>query len=1133
MAREIWLGPVLGNNRERLLARCAEYVSQGQAERLLYIAASHPLLDLVTEKLLDGTQAPGVWGEFPIYLFRGLVRRILLGAVDTETGKPLPPRVAIDREELPLRRSLISQIIKQLGAHGRLRAIKPLANRDGCVNTIASLIGELQRAGKTPGEFQNAVEERAAEFGIEPPGQSSGTTSSPRSQLDFDREVALIYAAYAEALDRFNLTDEDADQLRALQILRGEIDGRAVSLPWLNQVELLVLDGFFDFTPVQGEILKHLIPVVPNAIVNLNGDARNEDIFRPFQSTIEHLESIAGLETRTSAEMAEVVDALAPLRGGLFNVTQVGNLRDGLEEKAQLNNLRHITLIECGDREVEIRAIAKEIKRLILTKGYKLSDIALVVRERAAYADTILRVCADESIPANLERRVEAVETPAMRACGKLFQLLQDTTREHIRNPKASDLAHLVKTGYFRASANALPELTKVFDQQYASLLAKDKGSQRNETSDQDEQRRVEGLSTEICIGRWLPDTLENVIAYVGSELRANAWTERARRLIDKFPSPEAARSLIAGSASESEDAAAAAEDESPPDEAPVRRQKPAPIHPAAIAWTVILIEHLQDLLSSFPEAAPPEELRGALMSVLDRLEFAKQVRRSFLQAGPAADIPQAALDVRGLESLRRALAAAVRSFHYAAQIVSEARASARTGASSLTVGPQTAVALAAFIDEVERSLRSQVLAIGAANRDGLQVLEATDVRGLRFRAVFIAGLIESGFPLRTSRDWLYPHEERVRLQKHGIFLEDISTDTLLKEEHYFYQVACRATERLYLTRPLATASISETVASYYIEELKRVVDPNEFETVQVRGDLDTRELTRSSTASELSTFLVRQSQQRNREIGGRRAWSRSQIKDLLAQAETHGYLSNSAVRRVAIERERNSVWFGSRDGEIRKLILDQVLLYELRLQAKTKARGIRPAYFELAFGRASQASDPSSSPDYLKVARSRAGDETALFQGQIDRVDINEREGIAVAYDYKLSQGAKLEDIETGRQVQIPIYLAALEQIFLPGYQLAGGGYYKLKSRGPRLNQGIYPRLFADCTDTTRATQVDDHEMARVLEQVRRRVWEFIDAMRGGHFRVRPALGKLTCKFCDYSAVCRYEPYRISQKRG
>jgi ATP-dependent helicase/DNAse subunit B len=1270
MAKEIWLGPVLGNNRERLLGRCAEYVSEGQAERLLYIAASHPLLDLVTAKLLDGKQAAGVWGEFPVYLFRGLVRRIMSGAIDVETGKGPPPRVAIDREELPLRKSLISQIIKQLGAAGRLRAIKPLANRDGCVNTIATLIGELQRAGKTPAEFQNAVEERAAESGIEIRDPSGRQIISPRSQLDFDREVARIYAAYSEALDRFSLTDEDADQLRALQILRGEVDGRAVFLPWLDRVELVVLDGFFDFTPVQGEILKHLLPVVPNAIVNLNGDSRNTDIFRPFQSTIEHLESIADFETKTSAEFAAVVDALAPLRGGLFNVEHVaqggnlryrsegrahaGNTRNGLEESPQVNNLRHITLLECGDREVEIRAIAKEIKRLVLTGGYKLSEIALVVRERAAYADTILRVCADESIPANLERRVEAIETPAMRACGKLFQLLKDTSREEIRNPKTIEIAHLIKTGYFRPSGDALTELSQAFDLQYASLLAKDETRRRNQPSDQDEARRIERLRSELGIGRWLPDVLENVIAYVGSELRVKAWTERARRLIDKFPSPGAAQTLIAGSAPDNDDAAVAAEDESPPDEAPVRRQKPAPIHPAAIGWAVILIEHLQGLLSSLPEEATPEELRGALMSFLDQLEFAKQVRRSFHQTGPAADVPQAALDVRGLESLRRALAAAIRSFGYAARVVSEARPSgrARHGTElSLTVGLLTHVSLASFIDEVERCLRSQVLAIGAANRDGLQVLEATDVRGLRFRAVFIAGLIESGFPLRTSRDWLYPHEERLRLQKQGIFLEDISTDTLLKEEHYFYQAACRATERLYLTRPLATGAVSETVASYYIEELKRVIDPDDFAIEQIRGDLDTRQLTQSSTGSELSTFLIRQSQQRGGGRDGRRPLSPAQIDNLLAQAETHGYITPSAMRRVVVERERNSLWFGSRDGEItnpdlrallarhfgsehvysasglstygncsfrffaarvlrleprseaaldlqaidagkllhdilrrfferhrrqylpdlnreelrhelghtaddvfrehealvpplnqriwkidceiRKLILDQVLLYELRLQEKTKGRGMRPAFFELAFGRASQASDPSSSPDYLQFERPALnGTERALFQGQIDRVDINEHDKVAVAYDYKLSQGARLEDIETGRQVQIPIYLAALEQLFLPRYELAGGGYYKLKSRGPRLNQGVYRTMFTDCTDTTRATHVDDLKFARLRAEVQQRVWEFIDGMRGGHFKVRPSLGRLTCKFCDYSAVCRYEPYRIGQKR-
>ncbi|PYS85595.1 MAG: hypothetical protein DMF70_04250, partial [Acidobacteria bacterium] len=429
-----------------------------------------------------------MWGEFPVYLFRGFVRRVLSSAIVSEarpsgkatqpteplltrglltpTEAPLTPRVAIDREELPLRRSLISQIIKQLSAAGKLKAIRPLANRDGCVNTVATLIGELQRAGKTPDEYRKVVKEREQEAATEAQRHGEGTKgkprtteggrafSSPRSQIDFDREVALIYSAYVAALDRFGLTDEDADQLRALQILSGEVAGRSVSLPWLEQVELLVLDGFFDFTPVQGEILRRLIPVVPNVIVNLNHDRRNEEIFQPFQSTIEHLESVAAFDTKINDETVTVEGYLTSLRERLFNSGEdVGaHLCVRPEGRHTGLPLQNIQLLECGDRETEIRSIAKEIKSLVLNEGYQISDIALVVRERSAYADTILRVCADESIPCNLERRVEAIHVPAVRACGKLFALLKEPAREDFRNPKAGDIAHLLKTDYFRVS---------------------------------------------------------------------------------------------------------------------------------------------------------------------------------------------------------------------------------------------------------------------------------------------------------------------------------------------------------------------------------------------------------------------------------------------------------------------------------------------------------------------------------------------------------------------------------------------------------------------------------------------------------------------------------------------------------
>src|SRR5437016_27040 len=1272
MSKESWLGPVLETNRKRLLTRCAEYVSKGQVDRLLYIAASHSLLDLVSERLLDGEHVRGVWDEFPVYLFRGFVRRVLSSArfsearisetFDAEGCESLPPRLAIDREDLPVRRTLISQIIKQLGSTSKLKAIRPLAHRDGCVNTVTSLIGELQRAGKSPEEFQSIIELRAQDFEFQDQGPKS---KDQFSQMDFDREVALIYAAYSDCLDRFGLTDEDADQLRALQVLRGELEGRSVYLPWLSRIDLLVLDGFFDFTPVQGEMLRWLIPAVPNVIVNLNGDERNQEIFRPFHSTIDHLMAIDRFDLKLLGDKVLVSGVVAPLRERLFN-SEGGGGRPRVKDAPGAGKMPQVRpqdagaplLFECSDREVEIRSIAKEIKSLVIKDGYKLSDIAVVVRERAAYAETILRVCAAESIPCNLERRVEAQQIPAVRACEKLFQLLKETSREDLKNPRASDLAHLIKSGYFSLSKEDLTGLVEIFDKQFAALLQAERGTERSQSFGA--AQRQARLRASLGIGQWAPDMIENVIAYVGSELRVNEWLDRARRLIDLFPSPEAARSLIADNEDHEEMTVAT------PDEAAeelAKRKRPVPVHPAAIAWTSMVLGHLQKLVADLPAEADPEELRGALMMLFDHLDFSNQVRKPFRKSNPS-DLPQAIVDVRGLESLRRAMAAAVRSFKLASEIVSGARLRGpepgspagvgRLGRATkplLTRGHLPPVALSAFIDEVERSLNSQTLLISNANRDGLRVLEATDVRGLRFRAVFIAGMIEGGFPLRASRDWLYPHEERERLKKYGVILEDISTDTLLKEEHYFYQTTCRATDRLYLTRPLTTDDGSETVASYYLEELQRAIAPVEITRLQIRSDVDTREIEHISTASELALALVRQDERHRHHANRRALLPKKQIAALLETAKLHGYISSASLRRVDIERERNGEWFGRFDGEItnealrsmlaqhfgpdyvhsasalstygncayrffagrvlrlepgseasldlaaidagkllhdilrrffeqhrkqylpgqdreklrrqlaevadqvfdeherlvpplnrriweidceiRKLILDQVLLYEMRLQEKTRERGIVPMYFELAFGRASQASDPKSSPDFLKIERSRGNEtETALLQGQIDRVDVDEREQVALAYDYKLSQGARLEDIEAGRQVQIPIYLAALEQMFLPGYKLVGGGYYRLRGAGARLNQGLYRAALADYTSVTSTrTRLDDIEWQRIRREVHRKVGEFIDGMRMGHFPVQPSLGKNTCKLCDSARDCRQDQCPIKQK--
>ena len=1218
MSKEILLGPLLGNNRSKLIERCAELVSRGESARFLYLAASHPLLELVTEQILDGSKNTGLWGDLPVYLFRGFVRRILSTAVDEQTGHRLTPRIPIDREELPLKRSLISQILKQLATEGKLTAIKSLAHREGCVNTITTLVGEIQRAGKTPAELSEIVDRRMRDLTPDGPTHTTGIPI----QTDFDRDIALVYSTYSGLLQQNNFTEADSDQLRALAVLSGEIDGRPVRLPWLENVELLILDGFFDFTPVQGEMLRQLIRQIPEVIVNLNSDTRNPAIFEPFSNTIEQLKGIADFKLIESTEAASAAGSLGDLREKLFKPGETTGDEDGSSEQ------QNIRLFTCADRETEVRKIAKEIKRLVIEDQYLPSDVALVVRERASYADPIVRVMRDEGLPCNLEPRVKVTEIPSVRAARKLFEMLDEIGRGEKPEVKVADLADLIKSEYFCLDDKELTELNEAFELRYGALMTN--GERSNGSGD-----RFKYL---LGVGRWDPDTLENTIAFVGGALGMTSWLERARKLLSNWPQVQATTDMVAqetanGVADEETDQIEDADKVATDDRGVEKKRRPSrDVHPAAIAWASLVLERLTEIVKSVTREGAPRDLRGGVMALLERLQFSTQIRRPVRGALDENELPHVMLDLRGLEALRRAFVAAVKSIEVTASGSQETR-------------------ITTFLGEVARALDVEVSIGRTAERGGLRVLEATDVRGLHFRAIFIAGLVEGGFPLRASRDWIYPHEERERLKRdYDLTLEDISPATLLKEEHYFYQAACRATQKLYLSRPLLLDDGTETVGSYYINELARAIKPFKLESEAVRRDFDGAEIFDASTVSELTVSLVRQDE-RHRHLAGRAGVQPAAlIQELKSRLIDDSYLSPAMMRRVEIERERAGRSFGAYDGqittpalvamlqqrlgsgyvhsasglstygncgyrffanrilrfeprgeaaldlqaidagkllhdvlrrfferhrgenfnehdreslrlelrdvaeqvfkeheravpplnpdiwkidcEIRKIILDQVLLYELGVQKQTRA-DVRSSYFEVAFGMTPrEGADPKSKSEQLELTRSTViGDDVIRIQGQIDRVD-QAKDGTVIAYDYKLSTGADAEDMKSGRSLQLPIYLEALERLLLPGQAIAGGGYYILKAKPGRRNSGIYRKDFGDYLGLQAKNSIlTDVEWHKVRAEVLAKIWEFFDGMRAGDFRVRPSQGIKTCRFCDYSAVCRYDRYRIDGK--
>jgi hypothetical protein len=1034
----------------------------------------------------------------------------------------------------------------------------------------------------------------------------------------------------------------------------------------------------------------------------------------------DNLQIVGPSNSTTAEELESPQNAASPSHDKLKHVGQ--------------NEIRYF---ECGDRETEIRAIAKEIKRLILVDHYSLSDIAVVVRQRDTYSKTITRIMREESVPCQLEWRIDAGDVPATRAALKILELLEHPV-EDTPPYRISDLGDLIKSEYFRLSESELDKLNERFDANHLDLLSDDN---RPFLSDAKTLSKRQNR-----IGFWDADSLENAFAYVGSELPLGAWLARAQKLIKELPTATATKELLsidANAQDQDTDIADQVENAETArlDEGVEKKRRPSrDIHPATLAWTALVIQRFSELLFAVPREGTPNDLRQGLMRLFDQFGFRDQITRPARSASDEGELPQVMLNFNALESLRRALLAAVKSLEMSdkLQFVGPSNTSSAeefkssqdaaspshdklkhvghtsdklqfVGPSNTTtteelkspkdaasprhdklkhvghtsdklqfVGPSDTstaeefespqdaasrshdklkhvghTSLAILIGEIRRSLVSQSQLLGPADPAGLRVLEATDVRGLQFKALFIAGLVEGGFPLRASRDWIYPHEERDRLKKYGLTLEDISPATLLKEEHYFYQSACRATERLYLTRPVQLEDDSETVASYYIDELRRAIAPRTIEPEVVRRDYDGKAIAAVSNTQELSVSLVRQQERHLHHGEKQKLLPQPRIKRLLTLARNDGFLTETALRRIEIERERAGSQFGPYDGqitdpnllallqrkfgsdfvhsasglsvfgncayrffaqrvlkleprgeaaldlqaidagkllhdilrrffekhrrealhmkdhpklryelleiadgvfdehervvpplnrqiwkidrEIRKILLEQVLLYELHLQEESEAKGVVPSFFEIAFGGSRMsAKDPSSVEDPLTLTRDTfVGEETMKISGQIDRVDLA-RDNTLIAYDYKLSVGATKEDIRSARQLQIPIYLEALEKLILPEADVAGGGYYIIRGGNDRRNRGMYRKDKTDYYRIKASTMavMSEEEWREIRNEVIARIWDFLDQMRAGRFLVNPAERTKTCKFCDFSAVCRYDRGRIEVKK-
>ncbi|MDI3280092.1 MAG: PD-(D/E)XK nuclease family protein [Bacillota bacterium] len=186
------------------------------------------------------------------------------------------------------------------------------------------------------------------------------------------------------------------------------------------------------------------------------------------------------------------------------------------------------------------------------------------------------------------------------------------------------------------------------------------------------------------------------------------------------------------------------------------------------------------------------------------------------------------------------------------------------------------------------------------------------------------------------------------------------------------------------------------------------------------------------------------------------------------------------------------------------------------------------PAYLEIAFGLPpGPEGDPRSQPEPLHL---KAGGEEVVVRGRIDRIDLDGRGNCAV-YDYKSGSTPTYGELRAGRDLQLPLYLLAVERVLLPG-RAAGGSYYRL-GRECRRSPGLWREESGRPGGGRRKDGVvGEREWEELLARVEEQALECVRLIRGGEFRVRPGRSAEQCRGrCPYRPVCRYDRWRLAEK--
>jgi ATP-dependent helicase/DNAse subunit B len=300
-------------------------------------------------------------------------------------------------------RAVLRQVVHAALENKRLAYLARVAVRSAFIDLLAEHIRELKRRGIGPDDFLPAA--------------------NPRHDRDQQAELHHLYAEYEAQLKAHGLCDFEGLYGPACEALA------ASARPWPGQLDLIVADGFTDFTQVQLALLRSLADQAGRLMIALPGDvdaapaAGRDDLFAKSEATLVELKRLyPRLTVERLPPRPSDWPALDHLAGHLFrNPRHVPPLPHAAQP-----SLDRLAILAGAGVHDEIALLAREIKRRLLQGEARPGEVVVAFRSLQDAAPRVREVFTEYGIPHLVETAIPLLASGTIRTLLGLLRLVDD-----------------------------------------------------------------------------------------------------------------------------------------------------------------------------------------------------------------------------------------------------------------------------------------------------------------------------------------------------------------------------------------------------------------------------------------------------------------------------------------------------------------------------------------------------------------------------------------------------------------------------------------------------------------------------------------------------------------------------------